>query len=845
MGFRTRLIGAAMCATCLAGLGVGGADVPLPAGTVLYVAPDGRDSWSGTLAGPNAGLTDGPFATLVRARDAVRALKRAGPLVVPVTVMLRGGLYCLSEPLLLGPEDSGTAAAPVTYTSYPGELAWLSGGRALNGWREVAGETPRRWEVAIADVAAGQWTFRQLFVQRRGEPFFTRRFRPCRGMLSVADLTWSPARKSLPHRAAQQDFVFFPGDIEPWDNLDDVEVVALHSWSASRLRIESIDLDARTVRFTAVPTFRIGSWYKDERNPYYVENIGEDLREPGQWYLDTSSGLLSYLPLGEETLENVVVVAPRLERLVEVRGQAAGPAWVEHVTFRGLALAHSEWPMQAGGYDTSQGQPQLSAAAEVTYARQVRFERCFVSNTGAYGISLGLGCQACTVTGCLLADLGGGGVKVGDPTMRRTAEAPALPVGNAVENNTITDTGMVHYSANGIWCGVVRDTRIRHNEIRRNPYTGIAVGWCWDRSPSSCGGNLIERNHVHHVMQLVQDGGGIYTLGRQPGTVIRGNLVHDNQPSPFACARGQCGLYFDEGSSGFLVEDNIQYNVAWTPEKLVQNQNVAADHDIRTNYLGVGPADPRFPKDLAAQAGVEAGQAWDLADRLRITPNPVYAMAWPAPPPRPVSFALDFEDVPVGRCPRRFSVNGASGQASIEVTDEVARTGRRCLRFRDQKGLAKPFYPYLNRTDLHVVGGPVELALDLRQDPTQPARLWIELRDYETAGKAEYYAGPSVGVLVDGKVMVGRTEVATIPAGSWARLTLRFVLGPGQSPQWELAVALADGVTKVHTAPFLSERFALLTGLFLCADGDADGVVYVDDLSLRVAEAAAPPPAAQ
>ena len=65
------------------------------------------------------------------------------------------------------------------------------------------------------------------------------------------------------------------------------------------------------------------------------------------------------------------------------------------------------------------------AAVEVTAARAVRFERCTVSNTGAYGIGLGMGCQGCEVAGCLMSDLGGGGVKVGDPAMAQQA-APSV-----------------------------------------------------------------------------------------------------------------------------------------------------------------------------------------------------------------------------------------------------------------------------------------------------------------------------------------------------------------------------------------------------------------------------------
>src|SRR5712692_10534530 len=85
----------------------------------FYVAPNGDDAWSGRLLAPNTGKTDGPFATIARARDAVRQLKAAeGGLQQPVTVSIRGGTYFLREPIILTPEDSGTAGCPVTYAAY-------------------------------------------------------------------------------------------------------------------------------------------------------------------------------------------------------------------------------------------------------------------------------------------------------------------------------------------------------------------------------------------------------------------------------------------------------------------------------------------------------------------------------------------------------------------------------------------------------------------------------------------------------------------------------------------------------------------------------------------------------
>ena len=97
----------------------------------FYVSTEGNDSWSGRLDEPNADKTDGPFATLAGARDALRKLKQAGQLAGPITVLVRGGRYLLTEPVVFTPEDSW----PTTYAAYPGEEPILDGGRRIEGWR--------------------------------------------------------------------------------------------------------------------------------------------------------------------------------------------------------------------------------------------------------------------------------------------------------------------------------------------------------------------------------------------------------------------------------------------------------------------------------------------------------------------------------------------------------------------------------------------------------------------------------------------------------------------------------------------------------------------------------------
>lgn len=135
---------------------------------VFFVSTDGDDRWSGVIPAPNPARTDGPFASLARARDAIRHSKtQQGRLAEPVRVQIRGGTYYLSEPLTLAAEDSGTSACPISYEAYPGEHPVLCGGRRFTLWQPPRfGEMRLREEIRVAvlpEVQSGRWYFRSLF----------------------------------------------------------------------------------------------------------------------------------------------------------------------------------------------------------------------------------------------------------------------------------------------------------------------------------------------------------------------------------------------------------------------------------------------------------------------------------------------------------------------------------------------------------------------------------------------------------------------------------------------------------------------------------------------------------
>lgn len=540
---------------------------------VFYVSPNGNDAWAGIE--PTEKGKNGAFATIARAREAIRELKQqqGGTLKQPVTVFLREGTYFLQEPLSFTAEDSGTNDFLITYKAYQGEKPVISGGRMIKGWQPVTLNGKTVWTTNIPEVKDKKWSFHQLWVN--GDRAKRCRY-PKTGYLKVdkapdvtPDTLW---------QEGQTRFQFRSGDLPAIKEVESGEAIVITRWAESRLPIKAIARDSQIISFYHPSIYRIDPGDSDSSAAgiYYLENMRELLTEPGEWYLEAKSGQLYYIPLPGEEISQVEIIAPVLSKLVELTGNKQTGQFVEYLQFANLTFTHGEW------YYSQENKRNLGQAAEglpgAIAANRVRFctwKQCAIAHISNYALDFADACSSNKILECQFFDLGAGGIKI------------ANYGNNQIIGCHIYNGGLIFHGAVAIWIGNAANNRIAHNHIHHFYYTGISVGWTWGSADSPTANNVIEFNHIHHLGKLadgdrplINDNGGIYTLGVQPGTKIRSNLIHDIQARNF----GGWGIYLDEGSSQITVENNIVYRTRKGGFHLHRGE----DNIVRNNIFAFG-----------------------------------------------------------------------------------------------------------------------------------------------------------------------------------------------------------------------------------------------------------------
>ncbi len=591
----------------------------------FFVAPDGRDTHPGTQAQP--------FATLERARDAVRQLRAQGAFpAAGVTVWLRGGDYLRTNAFALSAADRGEPEAPIRYQGWAGEVPRLLGGRTLRGFLPVADpavlarldEAARPHVVSLDLRAEGLADVGDMQSRGFGRPtapahcelFFNGRPLPLArwpnegAFAQIAGFPESGARGD--DHGGQigrlEDGFHYAGDRpRRWQQPEHLWVHGYWAWdwANSYERVVALDLEQRLVR-TAPPHGLYG--FRNGQRFHFL-NVLEELDQPGEWFLDRRSGRLYLWP--PSPVERAEILLSLLgEPLLRLENAS-------HLEFRRLVL-------EAG----------RAHGIAIRDGTGVRIESCVLRNLGNAGVAVAGG-RDHRVTACDVFDTGDGGVSLagGD---RQTLAAS----GHAVEN--------CHFARQGRWSkcyvpAILFDGvghRASHNLIHDHPHCAILFN-----------GNdhLIEYNEIHHIALETGDVGAIYS-GRDytyRGNRIRHNFIHHTG----GVGMGSMGVYMDDCVSGAEVVGNVFYQVHWA-------MFIGGGRDMRVQHNVFVECDPAVRAD---GRGLDRSPVWrnmvdkTMRERLQEVPLALYRERYPAlqtldrhygPPAGPPRVGEDFRGVP-------------------------------------------------------------------------------------------------------------------------------------------------------------------------------------------------------
>ena len=522
----------------------------------FYVSPGGRPGASGS--------NTEPFASLAEARDAAREF--AGK--ETVTIHLADGVYYLPETLTLSPADSGSDDHPVVYQAVNEGRAVISGGMKLelewqkDGQGRFKASTPPGLEID------------QLFIDGKRQH-----------MARYPD--FDPSKTTAAYQGFAAD-AFATERAVKWKDPAGGYIHAMHSarWGGYHYRITGKNPDGSVAYEGGWQNNRQMGMHKDFR---MVENIFEELDARGEWFHDTKTRTLWFIPEMEVDLARAKVEVVRLRHLVEFRGSADQP--VRHITFKGFTYRHaartfmdtrepllrSDWTIYRGG------------AVLLTGTRDIRILDSEFDQVGGNAIFVNHHNRNVLIKGCHIHDAGGGGVCfVGGPDAVRSPlyeyagthdlakidrtpgpQTENYPADSAVEDCLIHGIGRVERQTAGVQISMARRITVRDTTIHDCARAGINI------SEGTWGGHLIERCDVFDTVLETHDHGSFNSWGRDRYWISNHRGVSEPEVKkdpklPFLDAmetttirdsRWRCDhgwdIDLDDGSSNYEIYNNL------------------------------------------------------------------------------------------------------------------------------------------------------------------------------------------------------------------------------------------------------------------------------------------------
>ena len=513
-----------------------GGETMRPATADFYVAASGDDAWTGALAQPNADRSDGPFASLARAQQAVRERdpRRASPSAV--TVLVRGGVYYLPQGLTFGAEDSGTAEHSVTYAAYPGEHPALIGGVRLTGWRAFRDGV---WETDLPDGIRPE----QVFENGVRMPLARA---PKQGYFTTPGPISGGTASAFEYRAEDLDAL----DPGAWDiGNAKVTLWPQYNWFNFIRPMAEIDPAKRSIRLRG----SFDGYEITAGNRYAILNVLALLTEPGEAMIDLAGHKVYAWP-AQAPIEDQAIVVSAATHVILVEGRAPRNP-VRNLHFEGFIVSAAN-----------------DDAVRITGAEDCSVRFCRIENAAETGVRILGHAQRVVVYGNLIRSHGYCGVSLEGLELGM----PDVNNGHRIENNHIHDCGRLVGHGAGVYIQQSGHNQVLHNHIHHTPRYGTTIkglryqslreqvpGVTWENHYDYLHSrdNLIAYNDIHHANQDSQDTGAMESWGPGRDNVYDHNLVHDSGNAEFDL---QSGMYLDDATDHFTATNNIIWGIVGT-----------------------------------------------------------------------------------------------------------------------------------------------------------------------------------------------------------------------------------------------------------------------------------------
>ncbi|HWF17095.1 MAG TPA: right-handed parallel beta-helix repeat-containing protein [Acidimicrobiales bacterium] len=530
--------------------------------------------------------------SLARAQSSVRSSD--GAMTSDIDVLLENGTYALTSPLSFGPQDSGTNGFDVVYEAAPGAHPVLSGGAPVTGWHEI--DTTK--DIWAAPIPSGFDT-EQLYVDGQRVP-------RAQGLPTAYYLqTTTGFIASSPVLASWRDITnvsaVFKGGNGAWTQTScpiasvkgNVITMQQPCWGNLHLPADGL----QELAWIYGPQGGFGG-LSGAAQPTLFENAYE-LLSPGHWTIDTTLDEMFYEPTSGQDMATASFTVPTLQSLLDVGGTLTNPVhnltfsglqfsyatWTQPDTADGFAEMQADWTLTGAGAAKNQGTCQyVTPAGSCPYASWTRMPGAVVlsaahdvtvsgdtfTHLGGGGLDVKYGSQDDLVQGNEFSDISGSAIQMGSTNDPVPADVGAgneeIDAGDTIADNYIHDVAIEWLGGVGIWIGYTQNLSVVHNQIDDVPYSAISMGWAgWhatvftpNADPNVNSGNVISDNLLYDYMQVLGDGGAIYTNGSQATgwagqLVLSGNVTYGGTNTDFA-------LYTDTGSQYIDLSQNVVYD---------------------------------------------------------------------------------------------------------------------------------------------------------------------------------------------------------------------------------------------------------------------------------------------